>query len=174
MTTPIPLSIAILTISDTRTPETDISGQYLSTAISSAGHTLQAYQIIQDDKESIKQQLQFLSKRPDIDVVITTGGTGITARDVTPEAVHEVVEMDIPGFGELFRWISFQTIGTSTIQSRACAGVLSGTLIFALPGSTNACKDAWTKILVEQLDINHKPCNFVQLLPRLANSKRKA
>ena len=166
------LRIAVCTISDTRTIDTDRSGQYLCTALQAANHILADYQIIADDLDTIVTTFQTLGARQDIDVILSTGGTGITARDVTPEAVEAVSEKTIPGFGELFRWLSFQTIGTSTIQSRACAGLFSGTLLFALPGSTGACKDGWTQILQQQLDINFKPCNFAQLLHRVDGAKR--
>ena len=163
----LPLNISILTISDTRTTSDDRSGQYLCQAAKIAGHNIIEYKIIPDNKEQIVSLLKQQSIRDDIDVIISTGGTGLTARDVTPEAVSEVIDKAIPGFGELFRWLSFQKIGTSTIQSRACGGVCNGTFIFALPGSPNACKDAWTLILEPQLNIEHRPCNFAELIPRL-------
>ena len=166
--------IAVCTISDTRTADNDTSGGYLIKALHESGHELIEYSIIPDDLDSIIQTFKDLGKRKDVDVILSTGGTGITARDVTPEAVEAVCEKSIPGFGELFRMMSFQNIGTSTIQSRACAGVFSGTLLFALPGSTGACKDAWTFILEQQLDVNHKPCNFVQVLHRLDGAKRES
>ena len=166
------LRIAVCTVSDTRTEETDKSGSYLCRALQEAGHTLSAYSIVKDERENLVETFRGWGARPDIDVILTTGGTGITKRDVTPEAVSDVVEKWIPGFGEIFRYLSFQTIGTSTVQSRACAGLFSGTLIFALPGSTGACKDAWKGILQQQLDINHKPCNFAMLLHRLEGAKR--
>ena len=166
------LQIAVCTVSDTRTVETDKSGGYLCTALQEAGHTLVDYKIVQDDRNVLVKTFHEWGKRQDVDVIISTGGTGITKRDVTPEAVADVVEKWIPGFGEIFRYLSFKTIGTSTVQSRACAGLFSGTLIFALPGSTGACKDAWNGILDQQLDINHKPCNFAMLLHRLDGAKR--
>ena len=132
----------------------------------------QDYNIIPDDINTIIGNFHEYATRQDVQVIITTGGTGITGRDVTPEALEAVAEKLIPGFGELFRWLSYQTIGTSTIQSRACAGVFQGSLIFVLPGSTGACKDAWNGILKQQLDINHKPCNFAMLLHRLEGAKR--
>ena len=161
------LNIVVLTISDTRTKETDRSGAYLCAALQDAGHQLIAHKIIPDDINTIIGQFHEFATRQDVQVILTTGGTGITGRDVTPEALEAVVEKWIPGFGELFRWQSYQTIGTSTIQSRACAGVFQGSLIFALPGSTGACKDAWNGILKQQLDIHHKPCNFAQIIGRL-------
>jgi len=162
-----PVNIAVLTVSDTRTLETDKSGDTLVERIARDGHVLADRAIVTDDIALIRAQVQKWIDDPRIEVVITTGGTGVTGRDVTPEAVLGVVEKEIPGFGELFRWISFQKIKTSTIQSRATAGVAKGTYIFALPGSPGACKDAWDEILVQQLDIRHKPCNFVELMPRL-------
>ena len=164
------LSIVVLTLSDSRTEETDRSGQYLCEALTNAGHKLVYKKIIPDDKERIVQELQQAVDDEDIDVVLSTGGTGLTGRDQTPEALKQVVEKWIPGFGELFRWLSFQKIGTSTIQSRACAGMSNGTLLFALPGSTGACKDAWEGILLAQLDIRHRPCNFAEILPRMKES----
>ena len=166
------LNIAICTISDTRSITEDRSGAYLCEAIQQAGHTLTERIIIRDELDLLIQTFQNLGAREDVDIIISTGGTGITARDITPEAVEAVSEKIIPGFGELFRWLSYQTIGTSTIQSRACAGIFSGTLIFALPGSTGACKDAWKGILAQQLDIHHKPCNFAMLLHRVDGAKR--
>ena len=164
------LSIVVLTLSDSRTEETDRSGQYLCEALTNAGHKLVYKKIIPDDKERIVQELQQAVEDEDIDVVLSTGGTGLTGRDQTPEALQQVVEKWIPGFGELFRWLSFQKIGTSTIQSRACAGMSNGTLLFALPGSTGACTDAWEGILLAQLDIRHRPCNFAEILPRMKES----
>ena len=163
----VPLSVAVLTISDTRTEDNDTSGRYLCTAVTSYGHHLCEKTIVVDDKNRIIETLQSWIQNPKIDVVLTTGGTGLTHRDVTPEALEAVVEKRIPGFGELFRYLSYQKIGLSTIQSRACAGSANGTLIFALPGSTGACKDAWNGILKAQLDIRSKPCNFAEILPRM-------
>lgn len=163
----LPVRIAVLTVSDTRGPSDDRSGDTLVERLTSAGHTLAARAIVTDDVNLIVERLAVWIDAPGIDCIITTGGTGVTGRDVTPEALSEVCEKDIPGFGELFRWLSFQTIGTSTIQSRATAGVARGTYIFALPGSTGAVKDAWDGILVSQLDSRHRPCNFVELMPRL-------
>ncbi len=162
-----PVRIAILTISDSRTAAEDRSGDTLAQLVTGAGHVLAARAIIQDEADLIVSRLHNWIDDPEVDVVITTGGTGITGRDVTPEALHRLDGKDIPGFGELFRWLSYQTIGTSTIQSRACAVVARGTYIFALPGSTGAVKDAWEGILSAQLDSRHKPCNFVDLMPRL-------
>lgn len=163
--------IAVLTLSDTRTEENDHSGGYLVQAAKEAGHTIHEKKIIRDDKDSIIHTLEEYIEDPAIDVVLCTGGTGLTQRDQTPEALEVVVEKWIPGFGELFRWLSYQKIGTSTIQSRACAGMTNGTLIFALPGSTGACKDAWSGILQAQLDIRHRPCNFIEILPRMKNTE---
>ncbi len=162
-----PLKIAVMTVSDTRDEETDKSGAFLVESLLEAGHLLTEKLIIADDKGAIRAQLQEWIASNDVEVVLATGGTGVTGRDVTPEAFHSVYEKDIPGFGELFRMISFDKIKTSTLQSRATAGVANGTYLFALPGSTGACRDAWNEILVYQLDIRHKPCNFAELLPRL-------
>ena len=167
------LNISVLTLSDTRTKENDTSGRYLCDALQEAGHTLVRYDILREDKSSLIQTLKSHIDDPNIDVVLCTGGTGLTLRDQTPEAFAAVVEKWIPGFGELFRWQSYQKIGTSTIQSRACAGMANGTLLFALPGSTSACKDAWNGILLAQLDIRHRPCNFAEILPRMKNSPLK-
>jgi molybdenum cofactor biosynthesis protein B len=163
----IPVRIAVMTVSDTRTPENDTSGDVLVERLTSAGHQLAARAIVKDDRAAIASQLIAWAEDPNIDVVISTGGTGITGRDVTPEAFRDVYEKEIEGFGELFRMLSFKTIGTSTLQSRATAGVRNGTYLFALPGSTGACKDGWDMILNDQLDNRHRPCNFVELLPRL-------
>ena len=158
----IPVNIAILTVSDTRTLADDRSGDTLVSRLQGDGHTLAARAIVQDNIEAIVSQLETWIALPEIDAVIATGGTGVTGRDVTPEAFRLVFEKEIEGFGELFRWISFQKIGTSTIQSRAVAGVAGGTYLFALPGSTGACRDAWDDILKNQLDIRFRPCNFVR------------
>ncbi len=163
----IPIRIAVLTISDTRTTADDKSGDVLAERISKAGHILAARSVVKDDVGLIVKSLQQSIDDPLTDIVITTGGTGITGRDVTPEALARVSEKDIPGFGECFRWISYKMIGTSTIQSRACAGVAKGTFIFALPGSPGACRDGWDEILQYQLDSRYRPCNFVELIPRL-------
>jgi molybdenum cofactor biosynthesis protein B len=163
----VPVNIAVLTVSDSRTPATDASGQVLVERIAASGHRVADRVLVADDVDAIARQLAAWIADPQIDVVITTGGTGVTGRDVTPEAVRRVMDKEIPGFGELFRWLSFHKIGTATIQSRALAAVAGGTYLFALPGSTGACKDAWDDILVHQLDARHRPCNFVELMPRL-------
>jgi molybdenum cofactor biosynthesis protein B len=162
-----PINIAVLTVSDTRTAADDTSGDILAARVTGAGHKLAARAIVRDDPALIVAQLEQWIDDPAIDAVVSTGGTGLTGRDVTPEALDRIKTRDIPGFGELFRWISFQTIGTSTIQSRACAVVARGTYIFALPGSNGAVKDGWDGILAEQLDSRNRPCNFVELMPRL-------
>ncbi len=162
-----PVNIAVVTVSDSRTPATDTSGDLLQQRLTDAGHILAARTIVRDDQPAIVEQLRTWIADPAIEVVLATGGTGVTGRDVTPEAVDAVAEKHIPGFGELFRWLSFQKIGTSTVQSRATAAVANGTYLFALPGSPGACKDAWDGILADQLDIRHRPCNFVELIPRL-------
>ncbi|GAA0862086.1 molybdenum cofactor biosynthesis protein B [Sphingopyxis soli] len=162
-----PVRIAVLTVSDSRSAADDKSGDKLADLLTAAGHILAERAIVRDDRDQIVSRLHNWIDNPEIDVVLTTGGTGVTGRDVTPEALHRLDGKDIPGFGELFRWISFQKIGTSTIQSRACAIVARGTYIFALPGSTGAVTDAWEGILSTQLDSRHKPCNFVELMPRL-------
>lgn len=163
----VPIRIAVATISDTRTPENDTSGKLLVQRLTDAGHELAAHRIVSDDVPKIVACLQSWIEAADVDVVITTGGTGLTGRDSTPEALAQVGEKEIVGFGELFRWISFSKIGTSTVQSRATAWVANGTYLFALPGSTGACRDGWDEILSTQLDIRHRPCNFVELIPRL-------
>ncbi len=163
----LPVNIAVLTISDTRTRDDDKSGNTLADRIEGAGHVVIDREIVKDDVDSIVAKLQEWIAQDEVDVVISTGGTGVTGRDVTPEAFQAVYEKDIPGFGELFRMLSFDKIGTSTIQSRATGGVAGGTYLFALPGSPGACKDAWDDILVHQLDYRFKPCNFVELMPRL-------
>ncbi len=162
-----PLQIAVLTISDTRTNDTDRSGPRLISLLQRDGHTLAAYVIVPDEQERIEAQLRAWIADPSIQIVLATGGTGITKRDVTPEAFHAVYEKEIPGFGELFRFLSYEKIGTSTIQSRATAGLANRTLLFALPGSTGACTDAWEGILRWQLDSRHQPCNFVEMFDRL-------
>ena len=161
------LNIAVLTVSDTRTPADDRSGDLLAQRIEAAGHRLAARAIVKDDAGLIAEHLRAWIADPGIEVVITTGGTGVTGRDVTPEALDQVAEKKIAGFGELFRMLSYPKIGTSTLQSRADAGVAGGTYIFCLPGSPGACRDGWDDILVYQLDIRHKPCNFAELIPRL-------
>lgn len=162
-----PVHLAILTVSDTRTLENDASGDTLVERATTAGHVVVDRKLLRDDVPSIVGQLRAWIDDPNVDVVIVTGGTGLTGRDVTPEAFAAVVEKEIPGFGELFRMLSYATIGTSTIQSRATAGVAKGTYLFAVPGSTSACREAWDDILRPQLDSRHRPCNFVELLPRL-------
>lgn len=162
-----PVNIAVLTVSDTRTEATDKSGALLVEKLTEAGHTLAEKAIVRDEQGTIVAKLRQWISDPDVEVVLATGGTGVTGRDVTPEAFFEVYEKEIPGFGELFRMLSYDLISTSTIQSRATAGVAGGTYLFALPGSTGACRDAWDGILLSQLDIRHRPCNFAELLPRL-------
>ena len=163
----LPVNIALLTVSDTRTAADDRSGNTLADLATTGGHRIAARQIVRDDFAAIVAQLKTWIVDPEIDVVIATGGTGVTGRDVTPEAFHSVYEKEIAGFGELFRWLSYEKIGTSTIQSRATAGVAGGPYLFALPGSPGACRDAWEGILVHQLDNRFRPCNFVELMPRL-------
>ena len=165
-----PIRIALVTVSDTRTLADDTSGDILAARIEEAGHELAKREIIRDDADALAALLEGWIDDDTVDCVISTGGTGLTGRDVTPEALDRVKEKDIPGFGELFRWISFETIGTSTIQSRACAVLAKGTYIFALPGSNGAVKDGWDRILSSQLDSRHRPCNFVELMPRLRES----
>lgn len=166
------VNIAILTVSDTRGAEDDRSGNALAERLTAAGHRLAARTIVRDDVAAIRAQVQAWIADPEIDAVLTTGGTGVTGRDVTPEAVEALFEKAIPGFGELFRWLSYAKVGTSTIQSRATAGVANGTYVFALPGSPGACRDAWDDILVFQLDNRHRPCNLVELMPRLKEHQR--
>ena len=163
----LPVNIALLTVSDTRTPADDRSGNTLAELAAAAGHRIAVRRIVRDEFEAIAEQLRDWIVDPDIDVVIATGGTGVTGRDVTPEAFLSVYDKEIAGFGELFRWLSYEKIGTSTIQSRATGGVAGGTYLFALPGSPGACRDAWEGILVHQLDNRFRPCNFVELMPRL-------
>lgn len=163
----LPVRIAVLTVSDTRELADDRSGDTLVARLEGAGHVLADRRIVRDDVDAIVAALEGWIDDAAVDCVITTGGTGVTGRDVTPEAIERVQDKPIPGFGELFRWLSFQTIGTSTVQSRACACVTRGTYIFALPGSTGAVKDGWDGILRDQLDSRHRPCNFVELMPRL-------
>lgn len=163
----IPVNIAVLTVSDTRTVETDTSGQLIVDRMTEAGHRIAARAIVIDSELKLRAQLAAWIADPEIDVVIATGGTGVTPRDVTPEALAPLVTKPIPGFGELFRWISFSEIGTSTIQSRAEAALCGSTYVFLLPGSTNGVRTALDKILVPQLDHRTAPCNFVMLLPRI-------
>ena len=161
------VNIALLTVTDTRTLKNDKSGSILLKKIKKAKHNLIDRKICKDNKKDIKKIIKKWLKKKKIDVIITTGGTGLTGRDITPEAIDEIADKHIPGFGEVFRTISLKTVGTSSIQSRACAALANGKYIFALPGSSGGVTDAWDKILVHQLDINHKPCNFVELFPRL-------
>jgi|TARA_Y100000992_G_scaffold129358_1_gene85213 molybdenum cofactor biosynthesis protein B len=161
------VNIALLTVTDTRTLKTDKSGNILVKKINKAGHNLVEREICKDSKKDIKKILKIWIKIKKIDVIITTGGTGLTGRDITPEAIDEIADKKIPGFGEIFRYISLSTVGTSSIQSRACAVLANGKYVFALPGSSGGVTDAWDKILVHQLNIKHKPCNFVELFPRL-------
>ncbi|MBF6601853.1 MAG: molybdenum cofactor biosynthesis protein B [Sphingorhabdus sp.] len=162
-----PINIALLTVSDTRSLKEDTSGDILAERIDDKGHKLIYRTLIRDDKSKIIEQLNLWIDEESVDAIITTGGTGLTGRDITPEALDAVKDKDIPGFGELFRWLSYDKIGTSTVQSRACAVVARGTYIFALPGSNGAVKDGWDGILDTQLDSRHRPCNFVELMPRL-------
>ncbi len=161
------VNIALLTVTDTRTFKTDKSGNILVRKIKKGGHNLVERDICKDSKKDIKKILKIWIKMKKIDVIITTGGTGLTGRDITPEAIDEIADKKIPGFGEIFRYISLSTVGTSSIQSRACAVLANGKYVFALPGSSGGVTDAWDKILVHQLNIKHKPCNFVELFPRL-------
>ncbi len=163
----IPINISLLTISDSRTLETDTSGKVLRERVLAAQHHLADQQIVPDDRYRIRAVISQWIADPDVHAIITTGGTGLTGRDGTPEAVSVLLDKEISGFGELFRQLSYQDIRTSTIQSRAIAGVANGTFIFCLPGSSGACKTAWDDILKEQLDSRHRPCNFVDLMPRL-------
>ena len=169
----VPVRIAIMTVSDTRTLANDTSGDALAERIVGAGHHVAARVIEKDDAGAIECHLRAWIADPEIDVVITNGGTGVTGRDVTPEAFDRVLEKRIEGFGELFRMLSYQKIGTSTIQSRALAGVAGGTYIFCVPGSPGACKDAWDDILLHQLDYRYRPCNFVEIMPRLDEHLRR-
>jgi molybdenum cofactor biosynthesis protein B len=163
----VPVRIAVLTVSDTRTAETDSSGAYLAEAIESAGHILAARAIVADDEARIRAAVQTWIDDPEIDVVLTTGGTGLTGRDVTPEAVAPLFDKVIEGFAAVFHMISFQSVGLSTIQSRACAGVANNTFVFCLPGSGGAVRDGWEKVISPQLDARTRPCNLVEILPRL-------
>ena len=163
----LPVRIAVLTVSDTRGPENDTSGDTLVERLTGAGHALAERALLRDDVAMIREQLKRWIATPDIDVIITTGGTGLTGRDVTVEAMRPLFDKEIDGFSVLFHQISYEKVGTSTIQSRACAGLATGTLLFALPGSTGAVKDGWDGILKWQLDSRHRPCNFVELMPRL-------
>jgi molybdenum cofactor biosynthesis protein B len=162
-----PINIALLTVSDTRGPDEDTSGDILAERIQGAGHHLATRAIEKDDASSIVALLRRWIEDPQIDAIVSTGGTGLTGRDVTPDALDHIKDKEIPGFGELFRWISYNTIGTSTVQSRALAVLAGGTYVFALPGSNGAVRDGWDGILAEQLDSRNRPCNFVELMPRL-------
>ena len=163
----IPVRIALLTVSDTRTLGTDRSGDILAARVKQDGHALSCRRIVKDDRAKISEQLQELSADSEVDAVISTGGTGLTGRDVTVEAHRDVYEKEIDAFSAMFALVSMKSIGTSAVQSRACAGVLNGTYLFALPGSPGACKDAWDEILSMQFDYRHRPCNFVEIMPRL-------
>jgi molybdenum cofactor biosynthesis protein B len=169
----MPVRIAVLTVSDTRTPETDRSGDALVERLTAAGHTLAARGILPDDRGMIADQLRRWVGDGGIDVILTTGGTGLTGRDVTVEAHRDVYEKEIEAFGTVFTIVSMQKIGTSAVQSRACGGVAGGKYLFALPGSPSACRDAWDEILVKQLDYRHRPCNFVEIMPRLDEHLRR-
>jgi molybdopterin adenylyltransferase len=170
----LPVNIAILTVSDTRGPADDKSGQTLADLVTKDGHRVAARVIVRDEIAAIVGQLRAWIADPNIDVVISTGGTGVTGRDVTPEAFQQVYEKEIEGFGELFRWLSYEKVKTSTIQSRATGGVAGGTYLFALPGSPGACRDGWEGILRAQLDNRHRPCNLVELMPRLQEHLKSA
>jgi molybdenum cofactor biosynthesis protein B len=167
----VALNIAVLTVSDTRTLETDTSGQMLVDRLEAVGHKLQARTIVKDDVYQLRAQVSAWIADPGIHVVLSTGGTGFSHRDSTPEALQPLFDKQIEGFGELFRSLSFEEIGTSTIQSRAVAGLANGTLIFCLPGSTGACRTGWDRIIAEQLDKRHRPCNFVDMLMRHAQEQ---
>ncbi len=169
----IPVRIAVLTVSDTRVESDDRSGNVLVDRLEAAGHKLAARGIVKDDRAAIAAQLRVWCDDPEIDVVLSTGGTGLTGRDVTVEAHRDVYEKEIDAFGVVFTHVSMAKIGTSAVQSRATGGVANGTYLFALPGSPGACKDAWDEILVKQLDYRHKPCNFVEIFPRLDEHKRR-
>lgn len=169
----IPVRIAVMTVSDTRSPEDDRSGDTLVARIEAAGHKLADRMIVKDERGEIADHLRAWSLDPEIDVILTTGGTGLTGRDVTVEAHRDVYEKEIEAFATVFTMVSMQKIGTSAVQSRATGGVANGTYLFALPGSTGACKDAWDEILQYQLDYRHAPCNFVEIFPRLDEHKRR-
>ncbi len=169
----VPVRIAVLTVSDTRSAADDRSGDVLAERLEAAGHVLADRAIVPDDQPTIEGRLRAWIADPDVDAVISTGGTGLTGRDVTVEAHEAVYEKAIPAFGTLFTMLSHAKIGTSAIQSRACAGVAGGTYLFAVPGSPGACRDAWDGILAAQLDLRHRPCNFVEIMPRLEEQRRK-
>ena len=162
-----PVGIAVMTISDTRTKDDDTSGDVLEERLTKAGHRLAGRTVVRDDIGEIRAMVGIWAEDPEIDCVVTTGGTGLTGRDVTPEAMRGLFEREVEGFGEMFRHLSYAKIGTSALQSRALAGVVGGTYVFCLPGSPSACRDGWDMILADQLDIRHKPCNFVEIMPRL-------
>jgi molybdenum cofactor biosynthesis protein B len=168
----LPVRIAVLTMSDTRSAKEDKSGDLLAALIQDAGHVLADRRLVRDDEQAIRQTVEGWINDPQVDCVITTGGTGFTGRDVTPEAVKPLFEKEIEGFAILFHTLSYQKVGTSTIQSRACAGVARGTYIFCVPGSPGACRDAWDGILKYQLDARHRPCNFVEIMPRLEEHRK--
>jgi molybdopterin adenylyltransferase len=163
----LPARIAVITVSDTRTPDTDKSGQTLADRITASGHVLADRSIVKDEVDQLRNKVRTLTMREDVDVIITTGGTGLTGRDVTIEALRPLFDKEIEGFGVVFHMISFQKIGTSTMQSRATAGVINAKYVFCLPGSPGACRDGWDEILVKQLDYRHHPCNFIEIMPRL-------
>ena len=167
----IPVNIAIVTISDTRVLDNDKSGDVLEKRVLESNHKIISREIVKDDFDKIYQLFQNLINNKNIDVIISTGGTGLTGRDITPEVMKTLFDKTIDGFGEMFRWLSYSKIGTSALQSRALAGVSNGTYIFCLPGSPSACRDGWDQILIHQLDIRHKPCNFVEIMPRLLEHK---
>ena len=167
----IPINVAVVTISDTRVLDNDISGDVLEKWVNKSNHKLISREIVKDDFDKISQLFLNLINNKKIDVIISTGGTGLTGRDITPEVMKTLFEKTIDGFGEMFRWLSYSKIGTSALQSRALAGVSNGTYIFCLPGSPSACRDGWDQILIHQLDIRHKPCNFVEIMPRLQEHK---
>ena len=163
----IPVHVAVLTVSDTRSLADDRSGELAASRLAAAGHVIAARKIIRDEIEAIRGQLQAWIADPGVDVIVATGGTGVTPRDVTPEALAPLISKPIPGFGELFRWLSYEEIGTSTIQSRAEAALCGDTYVFLLPGSPGAVRTALDRVLLQQLDNRHRPCNFVELLPRI-------
>ena len=167
----IPINVAVVTISDTRVLDNDKSGDVLEQRVIKSNHKLISREIVKDDFDKISQLFLDLINNKKIDVIISTGGTGLTGRDITPEVMKTLFEKTIDGFGEMFRWLSYSKIGTSALQSRALAGVSNGTYIFCLPGSPSACRDGWDQILIHQLDIRHKPCNFVEIMPRLQEHK---
>jgi molybdopterin adenylyltransferase len=168
----IPVRIAVLTVSDTRTKKTDKSGPLLVSMIQDTGHEVAEHAVVQDDPKAIRKKVKDWIKDPKVDVVITTGGTGFTGRDQTPEAVKPLFEKEIEGFAALFHMLSYQSVGTSTVQSRACGGLAKGTYIFCVPGSPGACEDAWNGILKHQLDNRHRPCSFIEIMPRLEEHRQ--